>query len=107
VCCAGSRLLVQESVAEKLYKKIKARMETLRMGNSLDKSIDIGAVVDGTQLKTIQTMVQLGVDEGSTLNQPSWLVQQTAIIIHLHCLPMFLHRQLLHKKKYLDLFWWP
>jgi len=72
VCCAGSRLLVQESVAEKLYKKIKVRMETLRIGNALDKSIDIGAIVDSGQLKTIRDMVKLGVDEGSTINQPSW-----------------------------------
>jgi aldehyde dehydrogenase (NAD+) len=72
VCCAGSRLLVQESVAEKLYKKIRARMENLRIGNALDKSIDIGAIVDEGQLNTIQKMVQLGIDEGSTLNQPSW-----------------------------------
>ncbi|VAV84855.1 Aldehyde dehydrogenase, partial [hydrothermal vent metagenome] len=72
VCCAGSRLLVQESVAEKLYKKIRTRMETLRIGNALDKSIDIGAIVDKSQLKVITDLVQLGVDEGSTLCQPSW-----------------------------------
>ena len=72
VCCAGSRLLVQESIADKLYKKIKARMETLRIGNALDKSIDVGAIVDKAQLKVITDLVQLGVDEGSTLNQPSW-----------------------------------
>ncbi|OUR95072.1 aldehyde dehydrogenase [Flavobacteriales bacterium 34_180_T64] len=72
VCCAGSRLLVQESVADKLYKKIKVRMETMRIGNALDKSIDIGAIVDKGQLNTIKKMVKLGVDEGSTLSQPSW-----------------------------------
>ena len=72
VCCAGSRLLVQESVAEKLYKKIRTRMETLRIGNALDKSIDIGAIVDKSQLKVITDLVQLGVDEGSSLCQPSW-----------------------------------
>ncbi|MEH6536229.1 MAG: aldehyde dehydrogenase family protein [Psychroserpens sp.] len=72
VCCAGSRLLVQESIAEKLYKKIRARMETLRIGNPLDKSIDIGAIVDKAQLNTITKMVKLGVDEGNTINQPSW-----------------------------------
>ncbi len=72
VCCAGSRLLVQESIADKLYKKIKARMEKLRIGNALDKSIDIGAIVSETQLNTIKNMVQLGVDKGSTINQPSW-----------------------------------
>jgi len=72
VCCAGSRLLVQESIAEKLYKKIRNRMENLRIGNALDKSIDIGAIVDKSQLKVIIDLVQLGVDEGSTLCQPSW-----------------------------------
>jgi aldehyde dehydrogenase (NAD+) len=72
VCCAGSRLLVQESIAEKLYKKIRIRMENLRIGNALDKSIDIGAIVDKSQLKVITDLVQLGVDEGSTLCQPSW-----------------------------------
>jgi aldehyde dehydrogenase (NAD+) len=72
VCCAGSRLLVQEGIADKLYKKIKDRMETLRIGNALDKSIDIGAIVDAGQLKTITDLVKLGVDEGSTLWQPSW-----------------------------------
>ena len=72
VCCAGSRLLVQESIAEKLYKKIRARMEKLRIGNALDKSIDMGAVVDKGQLKTISDFVKLGEKEGSTLNQPSW-----------------------------------
>ncbi len=72
VCCAGSRLLVQESIAEKLYKKIKARMEKLRVGNSLDKAVDIGAIVSPMQLKTIEDLVQQGVDEGGKLWQPSW-----------------------------------
>ncbi len=72
VCCAGSRLLVQESIADKLYKKIRTRMESLRIGNALDKSIDIGAIVAPVQLKVIEELVQLGVDEGSTLWQPSW-----------------------------------
>lgn len=72
VCCAGSRLLVQESIADTLYQKIRARMERLRVGNSLDKSIDIGAIVAPVQLKTIEDLVQQGVDEGCTLWQPSW-----------------------------------
>ena len=72
VCCAGSRLLVQESIAEKFYKKLRRRMEKLRIGNSLDKGIDIGAIVAPVQLKTIEKLVQQGVDEGSTLWQPSW-----------------------------------
>jgi len=72
VCCAGSRLLVQESVADKLYKKIRTRMERLRVGNSLDKCIDIGAIVAPVQLKVIEDLVQQGVDEGGNLWQPSW-----------------------------------
>jgi len=72
VCCAGSRLLVEESVAQKLYKKIRARMEKLRVGNSLDKCIDIGAIVAPVQLKTIDQLVKKGVEEGSQMWQPSW-----------------------------------
>lgn len=72
VCCAGSRLLVQESIAEKLYSKIIARMETLRVGNSLDKSVDIGAIVADVQLKTIEDLVRQGKEEGNVCWQPSW-----------------------------------
>jgi len=70
VCCAGSRLLVQESVAETLLEKVKARMAKLVIGDSLDKGIDIGAVVDPTQLKTITDMVNLGAEEGGQVWQP-------------------------------------
>ncbi|MBS1545456.1 MAG: aldehyde dehydrogenase family protein, partial [Bacteroidetes bacterium] len=72
VCCAGSRLLVQENIAQKLYSKIRARMEKLRVGDSLDKGIDIGAIVAPVQLKTIEELVKKGVDEGGKLWQPSW-----------------------------------
>ena len=72
VCCAGSRLLVQESVADKLYKKIRARMERLRVGNALDKCIDVGAIIAPVQIKTINDLVQKGIAEGNTLWQPSW-----------------------------------
>ncbi len=72
VCCAGSRLLVQESIAEKLYRKIRSRMEKLRIGDALEKGIDIGAIVAPVQLKTIEELVQKGVDEGAQLWQPSW-----------------------------------
>jgi aldehyde dehydrogenase (NAD+) len=57
VCCAGSRLLVQEGIAERFHVKLRARMATLRIGNPLDKSIDVGAVVDPVQLQTITDMV--------------------------------------------------
>jgi aldehyde dehydrogenase (NAD+) len=71
VCCAGSRLLVQESVSDTLHEKIKARMSKLVIGDSLDKGIDIGAVVDPVQLQRITDMVQLGVDEGGEMWQPA------------------------------------
>jgi aldehyde dehydrogenase (NAD+) len=71
VCCAGSRILVQESVAESLVAKLRARMETLRVGDPLDKSVDIGAIVSQVQLERIQALVKQGVAEGATLWQPS------------------------------------
>jgi aldehyde dehydrogenase (NAD+) len=70
VCCAGSRLLVQENVAERLYAKLRARMETLRVGDPLDKSTDIGAIVSPKQRAQIDSLVQKGVAEGATLYQP-------------------------------------
>ena len=72
VCCAGSRLLVQESIEKKFIKKLKQRMEKLRVGNPLDKSIDIGAIVAPVQLKKIDSLVKKGVKEGAKLWQPSW-----------------------------------
>ncbi len=72
VCCAGSRILAQESVAPRLIEKLRARMETLRVGSPLDKSVDIGAIVAPVQLETIQGLVQKGIDEGATCWQPSW-----------------------------------
>ena len=71
VCCAGSRLLVQERVAETLYAKLRARMETLRVGPPLDKSIDIGAIVSPVQLELIRGMVNAGVAEGAHCWQPA------------------------------------
>ncbi len=70
VCCAGSRLLMQESIAESLLGKIRERMSTLRIGAPLDKSIDIGAIVARVQLERIQRMVEQGVAEGATCWQP-------------------------------------
>src|SRR5688572_1003167 len=72
VCCAGSRLLVQEGVAERLVSKLRARMEKLRLGSPLDKAIDMGAIVAPVQLERIRGLVQRGVDEGATMWQPSW-----------------------------------
>jgi aldehyde dehydrogenase (NAD+) len=65
VCCAGSRLLVQESVYERMLTKLHARMETLRIGAPLDKAIDIGAIVAPVQLERIRCLVEQGVQEGA------------------------------------------
>jgi aldehyde dehydrogenase (NAD+) len=70
VCCAGSRLLVQERIAERLYEKIRARMQTLRIGSPLDKAIDIGAIVDQVQYDRIAALVKTGIAEGATCWQP-------------------------------------
>ncbi|MGB8759765.1 MAG: aldehyde dehydrogenase family protein [Candidatus Sulfotelmatobacter sp.] len=70
VCCAGSRLLMQESVAENLIAKIRDRMSTLRIGLPLDKAIDIGPIVARVQLDRIQRMVGQGIAEGATCWQP-------------------------------------
>jgi len=72
VCCAGSRLLVQESVADRLLAKLRARMEKLRVGDPLDKAVDIGAIIAPVQLEKITRLVQQGVDEGAQMWQPSW-----------------------------------
>ena len=69
VCCAGSRLLVQESISEHFIAKLKARMETLRVGDPLDKVTDIGAVVSPTQRDSIDKLVKRGVAEGAVLFQ--------------------------------------
>jgi aldehyde dehydrogenase (NAD+) len=72
VCCAGSRILVQEGVAEALVERLKVRMEKLRVGDSLDKAVDIGAIVAPVQLERIQTLVAKGREEGAAIWQPSW-----------------------------------
>ena len=70
VCCAGSRLLVQESVAEALMAMVRDRMSSLRIGAPLDKAIDIGAIVARVQLDRIRKLVDQGVAEGATCWQP-------------------------------------
>ncbi len=71
VCCAGSRLFVQESIKEIFIKKLKDRMETLIIGNPLDKNTDIGAINSKSQLETIQGYIDLGKREGFELFQSS------------------------------------
>ncbi len=71
VCCAGSRLLVQEGIAERFIDKVKRRLEKFRLGNPLDKTVDMGAIVDPVQLDRIEAMVAQGVSEGAELWQPA------------------------------------
>ncbi len=74
VCCAGSRLLVQEGVHDVLMAKIRARMEKLRVGKPLDKAVDMGAIVAPEQLERITALVAQGKAEGAEMWQPSWSV---------------------------------
>jgi aldehyde dehydrogenase (NAD+) len=71
VCCAGSRLLVEEGIADKLIAKIKLRLGKFRLGDPLDKAIDMGAVADPVQLSRIKSMVAKGVEDGATCWQPA------------------------------------
>jgi len=70
VCCAGSRLLVQENIAEKFINKLKERMNHLRVGDSLDKCVDIGAIVNESQLKRVSYYVEIAKEEGASVYQP-------------------------------------
>jgi aldehyde dehydrogenase (NAD+) len=72
VCCAGSRLLVHEGIADRLTQKLRARMEKLRVGSPLDKAVDMGAIVAPVQLERIRGLVEKGVEEGAKMWQPSW-----------------------------------
>ncbi|HEX7004096.1 MAG TPA: aldehyde dehydrogenase family protein [Trueperaceae bacterium] len=79
VCCAGSRLLVQEGVADRLHDKLRARMEAMRMGDPLDKSIDLGAIIAPVQLQKIERLVEEGKAQGARCWQPSWSVPEEGL----------------------------
>jgi aldehyde dehydrogenase (NAD+) len=70
VCCAGSRLLVQESIHDQLVRKLKRRMATLRVGDPLDKNTDVGAINSKAQLDRITELVESGTEEGAEIYQP-------------------------------------
>lgn len=71
VCCAGSRLLIQENVFEKFINKLKRRIDNLRVGEPLDKCNDMGAIVNESQLERIKHYVELAKAEGATVYQSS------------------------------------
>jgi aldehyde dehydrogenase (NAD+) len=70
VCCAGSRLFIQEGVADIVIRKLKHRMQSLIVGDPLDKNTDIGAINSKAQLQTIQNYIKIGLDEGAEMFQP-------------------------------------
>lgn len=70
VCCAGSRLFVQESVYDKVMRKLIDRMESLHLGDPMDKNTDIGAINSKAQLKTVNDYIKIGQAEGATMYQP-------------------------------------
>jgi len=74
VCCAGSRLFVQESIVEPVIRKLRHRIGTLRVGNPLDKNTDVGAINSRAQLERIQELVASGVEEGAEMYQSSCTV---------------------------------
>ncbi|MCE2712251.1 MAG: aldehyde dehydrogenase family protein [Cryomorphaceae bacterium] len=71
VCCAGSRLFVQENTSELVIRKLRQRMDSLYVGDPLDKNTDIGAINSKEQLQTIQRYIELGKEEGADLYQPA------------------------------------
>jgi aldehyde dehydrogenase (NAD+) len=71
VCCAGSRLFVQESIAEPFIEKLKDRLSTLRVGDPLDKNTDVGAINNAAQLAKIEELIEAGVAEGAEMYQPA------------------------------------
>ncbi len=79
VCCAGSRLLLQEGIADAFHAKLRRRMETLRVGDPLDKAIDMGAIVAPVQLERIRELCAVGEAEGATCWQPSWAVPEEGL----------------------------
>ncbi len=71
VCCAGSRLFVQESIAEPFIERLKDRLSTLRVGDPMDKNTDVGAINNAAQLARIDEMIEAGTAEGADIYQPA------------------------------------
>jgi len=82
VCCAGSRLLVQESIEARFLAKVRKRMETLRVGDPLDKSVDIGALVAPVQVERVRTLLQRGIAEGAEVYEPAGPLPAQGCFLH-------------------------
>ena len=85
VCCAGSRLLLEESIAGVFVEKLKARMETLRVGNPLDKNTDIGAINSAAEQEKIHKLIQTGLSEGGEYFEPSTIQLPEKGFFHKPC----------------------
>lgn len=81
VCCAGSRLLVQESIEERFIAKLKTRMASLRVGDPLDKSVDIGAMVAPVQVERVRDLMKRGVAEGAVVYEPDGMIPATGCFL--------------------------
>jgi aldehyde dehydrogenase (NAD+) len=94
VCCAGSRLFVQENVADIVISKLKQRLETLIVGDPLDKNTDIGAINSKEQLTKINEFIKIGIDEGAEMYQSSCSIPTKGFF----CKPtLFLHTSQSHR----------
>jgi aldehyde dehydrogenase (NAD+) len=94
VCCAGSRLFVQEGVADKVIRKLKDRMASLIVGDPLDKNTDVGAINSAEQLKKIQEYLKIGIAEGAEIYQPACSIPTKGNF----CKPtLFLHASQSHR----------
>jgi aldehyde dehydrogenase (NAD+) len=94
VCCAGSRLFVQEGVADKVIRKLKDRMASLIVGDPLDKNTDVGAINSAEQLKKIQEYLKIGIAEGAEIYQPTCSIPTKGNF----CKPtLFLHASQSHR----------
>lgn len=91
VCCAGSRLFVQESVYQKVIRKLKNRIETLIVGDPLDKNTDIGAINSKQQLDTIKKYISIGIKEGGEIHESSCAIPKKGFfLVVLPFSPMYL-----------------
>lgn len=81
VCCAGSRLLLEESIATQFIEKMKDRMQTIRVGNPLDKNTDLGAIHSEKEFEKIQRLIKIGQSEGGHFFEPSSEIPQTGNFI--------------------------
>ena len=104
VCCAGSRLLLQESIHDQFISKLEKRMQSLRVGNPLDKNTDIGAINSKEQLDKITNLVNEGLEDGGELFQTECELPGNGSGLDHHYLQMFSHHIQLLEKKYLDLY---